>query len=74
MLIPVPGIRRLDSHLLPGTRHPARLLSRLAAHLAVPGRCRAAQDAATYAEWGVDYLKFDYCDMQDTKESVQVGT
>ncbi|PNW88365.1 hypothetical protein CHLRE_01g026250v5 [Chlamydomonas reinhardtii] len=29
------------------------------------------QDAATYAEWGVDYLKFDYCDMQDTKESVQ---
>ncbi|PNH00886.1 Alpha-galactosidase [Tetrabaena socialis] len=29
-------------------------------------------DAATYAEWGVDYLKYDYCDMGGVTESTQV--
>jgi hypothetical protein len=23
--------------------------------------CGDVQDAQTYAEWGVDYLKYDYC-------------
>ncbi|GIL89215.1 hypothetical protein Vretimale_18589 [Volvox reticuliferus] len=30
-------------------------------------------DAATYAEWGVDYLKFDYCGMDGVQESVQAS-
>ncbi len=30
-------------------------------------------DAQTYAEWGVDYLKYDYCGMENTQVSVQVG-
>ena len=29
-------------------------------------------DAQTYAEWGVDYLKYDYCGMEKTTVSVQV--
>ncbi|KAG2482926.1 hypothetical protein HYH03_018204 [Edaphochlamys debaryana] len=29
-------------------------------------------DAATYAEWGVDYLKYDYCDMNGVTESTEV--
>jgi alpha-galactosidase len=37
-----------------------------------PGsRDHEAQDARTYAEWGVDYLKYDWCntDGQDTRDS-----
>jgi len=32
-----------------------------------------AQDAKTYAEWGVDYLKYDWCstDGQDTRDSYE---
>ena len=33
--------------------------------------CSAPQDAQTYADWGVDYLKYDYCGMEQTKVSVQ---
>ncbi len=29
------------------------------------------QDAQTYAEWGVDYLKLDYCGMDGVHESTQ---
>ncbi|KAL6751317.1 glycoside hydrolase superfamily [Haematococcus lacustris] len=30
-------------------------------------------DARTYAEWGVDYLKYDYCGMEKTTVSVQAS-
>jgi alpha-galactosidase len=35
------------------------------------GKDHEAQDAKTYAEWGVDYLKYDWCntDGQDTRDS-----
>ena len=29
------------------------------------------KDAADYASWGVDYLKYDYCHMQDAKKPVR---
>lgn len=32
-----------------------------------------ALDAKTYAEWGVDYLKYDYCGMEKTMVSVQAS-
>lgn len=30
------------------------------------------QDADAYAAWGVDYLKYDYCHMQDVAEPPEV--
>ncbi|GFR39915.1 hypothetical protein Agub_g421, partial [Astrephomene gubernaculifera] len=30
-------------------------------------------DAATYAEWGVDYLKYDYCGMEGVTEPVRAS-
>jgi len=30
------------------------------------------QDADAYAAWGVDYLKYDYCHMQDVTEPPEV--